>query len=92
MAGIFQNREQKFHHVGKCIAAHRMFFFLHRSSFETSHRRCAASQRVAGPYITRLLRFLTCIWSENAKGFALATLQFPFLLNDDHKVKYKISV
>ena len=24
--------------------------FLHRSSFETAHRRCAASQRVAGRY------------------------------------------
>ena len=26
MAEIFQNREQKFQHVGKCIAAHRMRF------------------------------------------------------------------
>ena len=34
MAEIFQNREQKFQHVGKCIAAHRMRFSYIAGAFE----------------------------------------------------------
>ena len=52
MAEIFQNREQKFQHVGKCIAEYRRAshaILMHRRGFSTFHRECVASQRVAGP-------------------------------------------
>ena len=47
MAEVFQNRDQNIKHVELLIAAHRLWFFSHRSSFGTHHRRCAALQRVA---------------------------------------------
>ena len=51
MAEIFQNWEQKFQHVGKCMVAHHIIYaiLMYRRSFGTSHRGCTASQHVAGP-------------------------------------------
>ena len=51
MAEISSYWEQNYQHVGKCIAGHHIIMpLVHRSSFGRSHRGCAASQRVAGPY------------------------------------------
>ena len=47
MAEIFQNKEQNYQHVGKCMTSHAIL--LHRKGFTKSHHGIAALQFVARP-------------------------------------------
>ena len=44
MAELFQNREHYFQHVGKCIAAHRMRFYVSQEFWNTPSQVCSIAE------------------------------------------------